>query len=54
MSIYKVSIIGCGSIGANKPDHIDSPITENILTHAHAVYHHQKTELFALVFISSI
>lgn len=47
--MYKVAIIGCGSIGANKDDKIDSPITENILTHAHAVYQNPKLELQALV-----
>ena len=49
MELYKVAIIGAGSIGANKPDTIDSPITENILTHAHAVFHHPRTELYAIV-----
>lgn len=49
MNIYKTAIIGAGSIGANKPDHIDSPATENILTHAHAVTHHQRTELTAII-----
>jgi len=36
--MYTVGIIGAGSIGAMKPDHIDSPATEIPLTHAHAVY----------------
>jgi len=49
MNIYKVAIIGCGSIGANKPDHIDSPNSENVLTHAHAVSAHSRTELVAFV-----
>jgi len=47
--IYKVAIVGCGSIGCLKPDNIDGPGTVNILTHAHAVDHHPRTELQALV-----
>jgi len=47
--MYKVSIIGCGSIGAMKPDHIDFPGSENILTHANAVTRHPKTELVAFI-----
>jgi len=31
-------IIGAGSIGALKPNELDSPTTENILTHAHALH----------------
>lgn len=31
-------IIGAGSIGALKPENIDSPKTKNVLTHAHALY----------------
>lgn len=41
MTIHKplhAVVIGCGSIGALKPDKYDSPFGENILTHAHA-YH---------------
>jgi len=34
---YNVSVIGCGSIGALKPDDLDYPGGENILTHAHAI-----------------
>lgn len=49
MNIYKVAIIGCGSIGALKPDHIDFPGSENILTHANAVDRHPQTELFAVI-----
>ena len=48
-TIYKVAIVGAGRIGANKPDHIDGPGTENILTHAHSVFHNPRTELFAIV-----
>ena len=46
---YKIGIIGAGSIGALKPDDIDSPGSENILTHAHAIDAHQDTELIAVV-----
>jgi len=49
MSLYKVAIIGAGSIGANKPDKIDSPVTENILTHCHAASYHHGFELQAIV-----
>ena len=31
MNQYSIVIIGCGSIGALKPDHIDFPGSENIL-----------------------
>jgi len=47
--MYKVAIVGCGSIGALKPDEIDGPGSENILTHANAVDRHIKTELFAVI-----
>ena len=49
MQPYKTVIIGCGSIGANKPDKIDFPDSTNILTHAHAVYRHPRTELLGIV-----
>jgi len=49
MNTYKVAIIGAGSIGANKPDHIDYPNGPNVLTHAHAVSAHPRTELMAFV-----
>lgn len=49
MNIYKVCIIGCGSIGALKPEEIDGPDTTNILTHAHAVSQHPRSEIFAMV-----
>lgn len=52
MNIYKVAIIGCGSIGTLKPDHIDHPNSENILTHAHAVDAHSRTELYAVIDIN--
>lgn len=32
----KAMIVGCGSIGALKPDKFDRPYGQNILTHAHA------------------
>ena len=46
---YTAAIIGCGSIGANKPDHIDYPGSPNILTHANAIDRHLDVELFALI-----
>ncbi len=49
MKTYNVAIIGCGSIGALKPDHIDYPGSPNILTHANAVDRHLKTKLMAIV-----
>lgn len=49
MKTYSVAIIGTGSIGALKPDHIDFPGSANILTHANAVYTHTRTKLVALV-----
>jgi len=49
MQIYNIAIIGCGSIGALKPDHIDYPGSQNILTHANAVDRHPQAELVALV-----
>lgn len=45
MKKYSVAIVGAGSIGAMKPDKYDSPKTKNILTHAHAVHNHKRTEL---------
>lgn len=48
-NIYKVAIIGCGSIGAIKKDDIDYPGSPNILTHANAVSSHPRTELYAVV-----
>ena len=49
MKQYKVAIIGAGSIGANKPEHIDYPNSPNILTHANAVDRHMACELMAIV-----
>lgn len=47
--MYKVAIVGAGSIGSNKPDDIDSLSSANILTHANAVSRHPKTELTYLI-----
>jgi len=47
--MYNVLIIGAGSIGALKPDKYDSPLTENILTHAHAVYNNDDLKLIGVV-----
>jgi predicted dehydrogenase len=47
--MYKVLIIGAGSIGALKPSELDSPKTSNILTHAHAAYANDKTILAGIV-----
>lgn len=47
--MYNVLIIGCGSIGALKPDKYDSPDTENILTHCHAVKKHDKFRLWGVM-----
>jgi len=49
METYKVAIIGCGSIGALKKDHIDFPGSENILTHCNSINRHPRTELTALI-----
>lgn len=46
--IYKAIIIGCGSIGALKPDKYDSPKTANILTHAHAYHECVSTKLVGI------
>ncbi len=42
MKQYTAAIIGCGSIGAMKPDEYDSPSTENVLTHAHALHDNER------------
>lgn len=49
MNIYKVAIIGAGSIGALKKDNIDYLGGPNILTHSNAVCSHPRTELVAFV-----
>lgn len=43
--MFTAGIIGAGSIGAIKPDNIDSPETHNPLTHAHAIYKNQDIDL---------
>ncbi len=48
MKAYTAAIIGCGSIGALKPDKYDFPGGENILTHAHALWQHERTRLIAI------
>lgn len=45
----KVAVVGCGSIGAMKPDEIDYPGGENILTWAHAISDSPDCDLVALV-----
>jgi len=47
--MYKVIIIGAGSIGTTKFSEYDSPDTENILTHAHSVYNNPDCELIGIV-----
>ncbi|OGC76240.1 hypothetical protein A2619_02180 [candidate division WWE3 bacterium RIFOXYD1_FULL_39_9] len=45
MNKFTVGLIGAGSIGGLKLDHLDSPNTEFPLTHAHAVYSDPNFEL---------
>ena len=47
--MYNVLIIGAGSVGTSKPDKYDSPLTENILTHAHAVYNNDDLKIIGIV-----
>lgn len=49
MEKFNIAIVGCGSIGALKNNKFDSPITENIFTHAHAVCLNKSTELIGVV-----
>lgn len=49
----KVLIVGCGSIGALKPELYDRKLGANILTHAHAVTEHPKTELAGVMDIDT-
>jgi predicted dehydrogenase len=47
--MYKAVIIGCGSIGAMKPDKFDSPTTKSVLTHAHAIYNNPSIDLLGFI-----
>ena len=47
--MYKVAIVGCGSIGALKPDDIDYPGGPNIFTHAHAFAANPRTKLMWMI-----
>lgn len=42
-------VIGAGSIGALKPDNLDSPDTKNTLTMAHAFYNNPAIDLIGIV-----
>lgn len=42
-------VIGCGSIGALKPDQYDRPDGGRVLTHAHAYYNNSDVDLVAVV-----
>lgn len=46
---YKAVIIGCGSIGALKPDKFDSPNSKNVLTHANAIFRNLDMELIGFI-----
>jgi predicted dehydrogenase len=47
--MYKALLIGCGSIGALKPDKFDYTGSANILTHANAYTQHPRIELVGVV-----
>ncbi len=49
MKAYTAAVIGAGSIGGLKPSEYDSPGSDNILTHCHAIQAHQNTNLIAVV-----
>ncbi len=49
MKKYTAITIGCGSVGALKPDKFDSPDTEAVLTHAHAIFNHKRIELLGCI-----
>ncbi len=49
MKKYNCIVIGAGSIGALKPDNIDSPTSVNILTHAHAVQYIKELNLYVII-----
>ncbi len=51
MKQYTAAIIGCGSIGALKPDEYDHKEGKNILTHAHALYN--NIQIKEIIFIDS-
>jgi len=48
MNKYTAAVIGCGSIGALKPNKYDYPGGDNILTHAHAYADHPRIDNFML------
>jgi len=47
--MYKVIIIGSGSIGALKEARYDDINSKSILTHANAVYRHSKYKLIGII-----
>ncbi len=49
MKKYNCIVIGAGSIGALKPDNIDSPTSINSLTHAHAIMYIKELNLMAVI-----
>lgn len=49
MKDLKAIVVGCGSIGALKPERYDRPYGENVLTHAHAYVTSPDVELCCVV-----
>lgn len=49
MKKFDALVIGAGSIGALKPDHLDYSGSEHILTHAHACQKHPNISLVGVV-----
>lgn len=49
MKPLKTIIIGAGSIGALKPDNIESIKSKKILTHAHAIYKDKRFKLSGII-----
>lgn len=49
MNKYSAIVVGCGSIGALKPDKYDGPDTENMFTLAHALHEHPQVEIIGFV-----